>query len=441
MKTLNFYNKKILIYGFARTGISTFNFLKKKYNQISCWDDSLKVRKKINKKYLVNSKNELIKNFYDFIVISPGIDIDSCLLKKYLKKNKKKIITDLDIFYFFNRKNIIISVTGTNGKSTTCKLLYDIFSKAGYKTELGGNIGTPVLSLKNKLKKTIYVLELSSYQLAYTNYFKPNYAAILNITYDHIERHKNINNYINAKSNIFKFQDKKDFAFLGIENKKLKIIKKKFKNKKFKSKLSILNSKNVKNYKKKLSNDYLFNKNNLENLSIAIEIAKKFKINEGRIFKIVNSFKGLKHRQEKFYSGKKILCINDSKATSYHATYQSLITFKNIFWILGGLPKSKDKIDLKDVKQNIIKAYIIGKNKNFFIKQLFNKVNYKYSKTLSNAVLDALKDISNFKKINSNYHRLTLLLSPSAASFDQFKNFEERGNKFKKVLKSNLQKL
>ena len=90
MKTLNFYNKKILIYGFARTGISTFNFLKKKYNQISCWDDSLKVRKKINKKYLDNLKNELIKNFYDFIVISPGIDIDSCLLKKYLKKNKKK---------------------------------------------------------------------------------------------------------------------------------------------------------------------------------------------------------------------------------------------------------------------------------------------------------------------------------------------------------------
>ena len=124
-----FAKKKILIYGFARSGLATLKFLKKIKSEIYCWDDNYFVRKSIKKKYLLNFKKKLTNDFIDFIVVSPGINIRNCYLKNFLAKNRAKIITDLDIFYNFNKNNQIISVTGTNGKSTTCKLLEAVFKK------------------------------------------------------------------------------------------------------------------------------------------------------------------------------------------------------------------------------------------------------------------------------------------------------------------------
>ena len=150
ISSASFYNRKIFIYGLARTGLSTLNYLKNKENQIICWDDESKIRKKIEKKYLLKSLKQLKKISFDFIVISPGIDKKNCPIKNFLNKNKNIIITDLDIFYSFNKSNKIISITGTNGKSTTCKLLYEILKEAGHQVQLGGNIGRPVLALKKK---------------------------------------------------------------------------------------------------------------------------------------------------------------------------------------------------------------------------------------------------------------------------------------------------
>ena len=198
-----FTNKKILIYGFAKSGLATLKFLKKIKSEIYCWDDNSFVRKSIKKKYLLNFKKKLTNDFIDFIVVSPGINIRNCYLKNFLAKNRAKIITDLDIFYNFNKDSQIISVTGTNGKSTTCKLLEEVFRKSEYNVQLGGNIGKPILSLKKKNKKTIFVIEVSSYQLEYTQHFKSNHAAILNISSDHLERHGTITNYLKTKMKIF----------------------------------------------------------------------------------------------------------------------------------------------------------------------------------------------------------------------------------------------
>ena len=436
LSSSNFYNKKIFIYGLARTGISTLNFLKNKGNKLICWDDKPKTRKKISKNFLLKSTKQLNKHLFDFIVISPGINKNNCSIKNFLNKNNSKIITDLDIFYSFNYFNKIISITGTNGKSTTCKLLYEIFKAGGYEVQLGGNIGRPLLDLNRLKKNGLFVLELSSYQLDYTKYFRSNHAAILNISSDHLERHKNIKNYINSKVKIFKFQRKTDTAYLNGTNKYFSKIKKDFK-----SKIKIINSRNIYKLKKKITNNYLLTSNNLENLAFVLNIIKEFKLNKKIFFKVINKFKGLPHRQEKIYTGKKIVCINDSKATSFDASKQALNSYKNIFWILGGINKKNDKIYFKKLKKNIVQAYVFGKNKNFFIKQLKNKIVYKKSTNLSQVFPKVIKDIKIFKKKYSNYKIPTLLFSPAAASFDAYKDFEERGNHFKKLFRKNKSKL
>ena len=142
------------------------------------------------------------------------INYRKCLLSNEIIKNKEKIISDLDVFYKSFPENFFITITGTNGKSTTCKLLYDILSKQKYDVRLVGNIGNPILSEKKIKKKTIFVVEASSYQLEYSKIFKSKYAAILNISPDHIERHKTFRNYINAKLKLFKNQLKNSLAFI-----------------------------------------------------------------------------------------------------------------------------------------------------------------------------------------------------------------------------------
>ena len=201
-----FVNKKILIYGLGKSGLSAFNFLKK-YNDISLFDDNEKVelKNRSNNKFVSFKKIKKLK--FDQIILSPGIDINKCKLKNFLKKNLKIIYTDLDVFYSFY-KNQCITITGTNGKSTSCQLLYDVLKKQGLDVKLAGNIGYPILSIKNIKKKSIFVIEASSYQLDYSKLFASKYAAILNISSDHLERHKTLKNYISAKLKLIKNQKK-----------------------------------------------------------------------------------------------------------------------------------------------------------------------------------------------------------------------------------------
>ena len=185
-----------------------------------------------------------------------------------------------------------------------------------------------------------------------------------------------------------------------------------------------------------IQNSYLEFSANDENMNFVYVLSKLLKINKNSFIKSMSSFLGLPHRYEIFFKKKGITFINDSKATSFQATKFALASSKNIYWILGGLPKDKDKIDLRYIKDNIIKSYIIGKNTNFFKKQLKGKVKFSVTKNLKNAIIEILKDIKLLKKINN-----IILLSPGAASFDQFKNFENRGNEFKKLSKLYAKKL
>ena len=234
-------------------------------------------------------------------------------------------------------------------------------------------------------------------------------------------------NYTKIKSKIFSAQKKSDYSYIGSNNKYFKLISKKLK---IKSKL-VKVDKNYCNFLlKKISNKYLDNEGNQENVSFAYKIAKSFKLKNSTIIKALRLFKGLPHRQEVVFSNKKNICINDSKATSFDASLQSLKNYNKIYWIVGGLSKYKDHFNLNEVSKKIIKAYIIGKETNFFSKQLKNKVPYKISHNLKNAVSNIYYDVNRNKQ-----EYFTILFSPAAASYDQFNNFEDRGSYFKNLIK------
>jgi UDP-N-acetylmuramoylalanine--D-glutamate ligase len=223
-----YQDKKIAIYGMGITGCSAARAFKKLKANVFCWDDNEKVRKKIKNLNFTLSKFWLKKNLIDNIVISPGIDINKCKITNYLKKNSNKIITDLDLFFELNKKSLNISITGTNGKSTTCKIIEKILKTARYNVKTVGNIGNPILSSNKLNKKHIFILEVSSYQLQYSKLFRSKHAAILNISPDHLERHKNINNYTKIKSKIFLAQNSLDYSYINLQNKYSKSIKKIF---------------------------------------------------------------------------------------------------------------------------------------------------------------------------------------------------------------------
>ena len=421
-----FFKKKILIYGLGKTGLSSYYFLKK-YNDLILFDDN-KIRNKKYSKKIISNINKIKKSKFDYIIISPGININKCKLKKYLKKNLQKIITDLDIFYCKNFKNKIIAITGTNGKSTTAHLVYLILKNQKKDVRLCGNIGNPILLEKKISKKTIFVAEVSSYQIEYSKFFKANFAIILNISPDHLERHNSMKNYIDAKFKLIKNQSKNSFAFI---NAKDKYLKSRIKKQKILSKITKVSLKINDKFKNRINNPYFSTKGNKENLSFIFHIIKKLKLKNKDMIKTINNFKGLKYRQQIIYKNSKICCINDSKATSFSSSIDIMQSKKEIFWIVGGIPKLGDKFYLSRNNCKNIKAYIFGRNKKFFIKQFRNKISYYCSESLSKIIQKVLHDIKNSK---SNLHK-TILFSPSAASFDTFNNFEERGDYFNFLLK------
>ena len=281
-------NKKIAIYGMGITGCSTARALKRLGAKVFCWDDNLKIRKKIKNINFSTNKFWLSNNLVDNIVISPGIDINRCKIKKYLKKNLGKIITDLDLFFELNKDSLIISVTGTNGKSTTCKIIEKILKAAKYNVTTVGNIGNPILSLEKVKKKYIFILEVSSYQLEYSKLFRSKYAAILNISPDHLERHKNIKNYTKIKSRIFFAQNSSDYSYINSRDKYSKSIKSIFRSKKLKSKLISVNTASCNFLLKKINNRYLKSAGNIEDFAFAYKIVKNLKVSNKIIIKALS---------------------------------------------------------------------------------------------------------------------------------------------------------
>ncbi len=442
-------NKKLVILGAGESGIgAAFLGIKKGYDVFL--SDNENIGKKLQKILDENNiswesgKHSLSKiETADFIVKSPGIPSDLPLIS-LLKSQGKKIISEIE-FAARHTSATLIGITGTNGKTTTTLLTYKILKDAGLNVGIAGNIGKSFAFQVAQMNYDFYVLEISSFQLDDIIDFAPKISVITNISPDHLDRYNyNFESYIKSKLKIFKNQSKKDFFLFNSED---PILKKYLKKQKIKAiKISLTANKtsigqlteknnitiNIKNKRIMINtgNFPLSGRHNLLNAMAASTIASVLEISKESIRDSLSDFKGAPHRMEKVLTIQKVLYINDSKATNINATFFALESIDTpLVWIVGGVDKGNDYEILLPLVRKKVKAIIcLGVNNQKLI-DTFENISEVFIETQS--MSEAVKIAHKVAK-----QKDTVLLSPACASFDLFKNYEDRGNQFKNAIRN-----
>jgi UDP-N-acetylmuramoylalanine--D-glutamate ligase len=419
--------KKIGIFGLGISGLACYKYLVNKASHIICFDDSQVSIDKFIEIYGSNNLKNIDDKAWldlDFIIISPGIPTKHPKPHKIVDiatQNNIEIISDIDILYLDNISKKFIGITGTNGKSTIASLIHHIIKDSGLNYALCGNIGVCALSLEDKYDG--YIIELSSFQLELIKYLKLDVAIISNITPDHLDRYENLEHYIKTKIKIFDFcNGPKIIAPDNNLIRDIDLIEYDQIYKIFKSDEQYL-VQNESNIIIKFNKDSFSNRLIIQNYIFSYLVANILGISKEEIIKSANNFLPLKHRMEFVGNYNNINFYNDSKATNVDAAIASISTLKNIFLLAGGISKQSGYNKLTQYFTHIKKAYLFGQSKYEIANFLKGKLDFTLCEDLQTALLLAIKDALLEKTAN-------ILLAPMCSSFDQFKNFQERGNKF-----------
>ena len=437
-------NKKVLILGFGREGKSTYKFIKE--NGVKCHlaiaDRNDIDKNDIDDNVIVhtgeNYMNDILK--YDIVMKSPGISFKGIDYSKF----ESRITSQTELFLKYARDKVV-GITGTKGKSTTSSLIYQML-KEKYNTRFVGNIGKPVFEEIDGYDKTdIFVYELSSHQLEHIKY-SPHIAVLLNMFEEHLDHYNSYDEYKEAKRNIFKYQGENDiYVFNGdvkkLLNKEYSLRQRQLpvcKEDNHCREETIYNEKNIcvriNNKEESIDipqNTNILGKHNIFNLAVATTVAKVLNIENEDIIKAIREFKMLPHRLEKIGEYNQVLYIDDSISTIPEATMSAVDSIENIDTVLiGGLDRGIDYSKLVEYIadgriHNVILMYESGKKIYDLLNHEEITSNVIYVKDLNEAVKQAVK-ITEKGKI--------CLLSPAAASYGMFKNFEERGDKFKQLV-------
>ena len=418
-------NKKIAIWGLGKEGISTLQFIKN--NNINCKEIAVLERKDTNIEGVKKLNNQKELNGYDLIFKSPGIVID----KNIVDTNR---ITSQTEEFIKILSSQIIGITGTKGKSTTSSLTYTILKQFYPNTILVGNIGIPCFNAINEIdENTNIIFELSCHQLEFINY-SPHIAVILNLFPEHLDHYKSLENYISAKLNINKFQKDNDILIYG-ENCKPYI------NSKITNNICIsdyINKRSIKTLNNKIEilegETNLIGEHNLINIAVAYYICSEiYKISNENFKEVLKKFTGLEHRLEFVAKKDDVLYYDDSISTIGETTIEGIKALKNVnTLILGGMDRHIDY-------SNLEKFIVFQKNlENIILMPDTGKRIYKELQVMGNNkkcyLVENLKEAVN-KAREVTKKNTICLLSPAAASYGFFKNFEERGNKFKEYIK------
>ena len=441
---------KDYVYGISKSGLAVIKLLKKQDKNFECWDDNIKTRYLLKKKFknlnLIPINKINLKN-YNNIYVTPGISIND---KKFSKAEKSKLKRDLNLYYENITTEKIIAITGTNGKSTTTKLIGDILKKSSKNVFVGGNIGEPLCnSILQKKLFFYHVVELSSFQLESIKNFEPKISIILNLAQDHLDRYENFTQYVEAKKNILKINSN-NINLISIDD---KFSKKIFNDINIKNKISFsLHNSNADIYyengfivdkyfskfkKHKLQNISLdlSQTYNIQNMLAAYAVCKYLRIPIKFFNESIKNFKGLPFRSSIILNTKSKLIINNSKATNVASALFTLENKKNIFLLLGGIAKKGDEFEkFIKFKNDIKKIYIYGKSRLLIKKQIkLNSISEVYE-NLEGALNNLWKHLERFDG------KATIIFAPACASFDQFENFEKRGDFFNKLVFKKIKK-
>lgn len=453
-----FEGRQVAVFGLARSGISAARALTASGAQVLAWDDREDARRKAAEAglHLRNLTGAAWRDI-DTLVLSPGVPFTHPAPHPVVTRAREagaEIVCDVELFLRAiggreKRKVRIVAVTGTNGKSTVTALIQHLLARAGLNAHVGGNIGMPVLDLAEPEPGTMYVLELSSYQLELISSLEPDAAALINLSPDHLDRHGGMDGYVAAKRRIFSGLGRGARAVISVDDAHGEAVCTELSGNGLASRgvevLPVSVGKTVGRgvyvlggmlYDSTASQTQkvadigpapaLQGTHNWQNAAVAYACARPFVVKADGLSAGLMSFPGLAHRMEPVRAAGKVRFINDSKATNAEAAARALASFRDIYWIAGGQAKPGGIEILTAMFPRIAKAYLIGQAADEFARTLEGRVPYARAGDLANAVTEAAHDAA-----LSDAVAPVVLLSPACASFDQFTDFEDRGNAFK----------
>ncbi len=451
-KTFN--GKSIALFGLGSSGIATALALKAGGARVRAWDDNPDSVAKTNAQGIETSdlRDSDWKSF-DSFVLSPGVPLTHPKphwTVDLARAASVEIIGDIELFVRERRRAApgapFIAITGTNGKSTTTALIAHVLKSAGRDVQLGGNIGTAVMTLDEPSAAKFYVVECSSYQIDLAPSINPSAGILLNLTPDHLDRHGDMERYGAVKTRLVAGSD---VAIIGVDDSYGSAIA---------CQLEASGKKVIQISKNTQLRDGFFalgadlfeaddgmmttvaslagigslrGQHNAQNALAAFAACRAVGLSDAEINVGFKSFAGLAHRMEQVGRLGKVLFINDSKATNAEAAAPALSSFSRIYWIAGGLPKEGGIDALKEFFQRVAKAYFIGEAASEFAAVFGEAAPYEISGTLAAAVEHAARDA-----VKDEAGEPVVLLSPACASFDQFQNFEKRGDAFRQAVMS-----
>lgn len=437
-------NKKILIIGAGKSGIAIAKLLSNYNNDITLCDisplneDIKNDLESLNVKLIIcENQEELIDDSWDIIIKNPAVMSTSKIIKKCEKLNLR-VENEMEVAYHFLPKNLtIIGVTGSNGKTTTTTIIYEILKRMGKSVIVGGNIGTPLTMLLPSIKENdILLLEISDHQLCDFHDFKTDISVITNICPTHLDYHGTYEHYKNTKAKIFNNHTLKDLAIINKDNEdafwvSVNVPSKKvyFSNKDFNCECFYKDGYIYVDGKKAISQNEikLVGVHNIENIMAALLVIKEFDWDISIIKDFLQNFGGVEHRIEYVKQIDGVKYFNDSKSTNPTSTITALKTFSRpIHLILGGLNRNQDYHELDNYMENVVFIYAIGET-TLDVYDYAKEINKNCVKcyTLKTALENIKKNVKNGDIV---------LLSPGSSSQDQYPHFEDRGNEFKNEL-------
>ena len=423
-----FAGKRYAVLGLARSGLATVDSLHASGAKLVAWDNSADARDAVADKARIADPLQTDLSGFDGVVVSPGVPINRHPIAEQARAAGVPLIGDIELFAQARGdlpEHRVVAITGTNGKSTTTALVHHIVGAAGLPTVMGGNIGVPILAQAPLAAGGVYVLELSSYQIDLTRSLASDVGLLLNITPDHLDRYDGFDAYAASKVRLFDMMDESGVAIVAGRDEKSRQALGHLRDE---ARIArVVDTSHAQADSDPSSWPALQGPHNLENAMAAIAVAQALRIDGRTIGRALETFPGLSHRMERLAVPGDIVFVNDSKATNPASSGPALGAFPRIHWIVGGLAKSDGLEECADNLGNVVRAYTIGEAGPMFAALLDGRVPVEPCEMMLTAVQRAAANARPGEVV---------LLSPACASFDQFRDFEARGDCFKCAVRS-----